>query len=66
VTAGQDAVAQRPNDPELQKLLGQVLAMSGRVAEAVPYFGRAVALAPGDTQARELLDAAERQAGQSH
>jgi tetratricopeptide (TPR) repeat protein len=62
VSAAQQGVAQRPDDPELQKMLGQTLALNGRVGDAVPHFRRAVELAPGDAQARQFLATAERQA----
>lgn len=63
VAVAQDAVIEHPDSAVLQKVMGQLLAMSGRVAESVPHFRRAVELAPRDEEARAFLAVAERQAG---
>lgn len=62
VAVAQDAVIQHPDTAVLQKVLGQLLAMNGRVADSVAHFRRAVELAPGDEEARAFLAVAERQA----
>lgn len=41
------ALAVHPNDPETLNGLGQALVAFGSAGEAIPYFERAVALAPG-------------------
>ncbi|MGE5548035.1 MAG: M48 family metalloprotease [Solirubrobacterales bacterium] len=39
-------IAERPDDPYFQELKGQMLFENGRVAEAAPYYRKAVALLP--------------------
>lgn len=41
-------IAERPDDPYFQELKGQVLHENGRIREAIPYWERAVALAPSE------------------
>ncbi len=51
----QGAAKERPNDPAVLNLVGAALYRLGRYQEAVPLFGRAVELRPGDpTLARNL------------
>ncbi|HVZ19462.1 MAG TPA: tetratricopeptide repeat protein [Vicinamibacterales bacterium] len=63
--AAQQAVEQQPENPVLQKILGRILAASGRIRDAIPHFQRAVELAPSDAQARAFLAAAESEAAAS-
>lgn len=41
-------IKQEPNDPWFQELKGQMLFENGRVAEALPYYERCVALRPDE------------------
>ena len=45
-TTYEELLANHPNDPEALNYLGQALVRLGKVDEAIPRFGRAVALAP--------------------
>jgi protein O-mannosyl-transferase len=62
VAAFEEAVALRPGDPALHKLLGRALGMSRRFSDAARSFRVAVELAPTDAEARMLFEAAEEQA----
>ncbi|MEM1298971.1 MAG: M48 family metalloprotease [Pseudomonadota bacterium] len=48
-------IAKRPDDPFYIELKGQILLESGRAAEAVPQYRRAVALAPNEPLIRAGL-----------
>ncbi len=41
-----DLIAEHPDDPYFQELMGQILFESGRIADAVPYYQRAVDMMP--------------------
>ena len=62
VAAFEEAVAIRPGDPALHKLLGRALGMNRRFSDAARAFRAAAELAPTDAEARMLLAAAEEQA----
>jgi Flp pilus assembly protein TadD len=49
-----------PNDADAHNSLGYTLANLGRVAEALPHFERAVALNPGNDNAKRNLEQARR------
>ncbi len=54
----QGAAKARPNDPAVLNLVGVALYRLGRYQEAVPLFGRAVELKPGDAVLARNLDLA--------
>jgi Flp pilus assembly protein TadD len=49
-----------PQNAEVRRDLGSLLAREGRVAEALVQLRQALQLEPGDTKARELLDELSR------
>jgi predicted Zn-dependent protease len=48
VAAADQLIAMRPNDPYYLELKGQILAESGRAAQAVPAYRKAAQLAPNE------------------
>jgi predicted Zn-dependent protease len=46
-------LAERPNDPYFLEFKGQILAESGRPAESLPFYSRAVELLPNAAQIRQ-------------
>jgi protein O-GlcNAc transferase len=54
--AFQTAVQTMPQNAELHRDLGSLLAQEGQVAEAIVHLRQALQLQPGDAKARELLD----------
>ncbi len=48
VATMEELIAKRPKDPFYQELMAQILLESGRVGDAVPYYRRAAAAAPGE------------------
>ncbi len=62
--AGIDAlIAEEPDNPYFHELKGQMLFESGRAAEALPSYRRAVELAPGEPLLRIALAHAQLESG---
>lgn len=51
----EELLARKPRDAYYQELMGQILMESGRLADAIPHYRRAVALAPGEPLIRAGL-----------
>lgn len=59
----QTAVAENPEDANRVVVLAEVLANSGRIHEAIPWFERAIELRPDDAQLRVAFGSALQRAG---
>jgi len=58
-------IAEEPNNPYFHELRGQMLFESGRAAEALPSYVRAVELAPGEPLLRIALAHAQLESGEA-